>query len=204
MELTDAEYNRRLTEFQSDLKQPAAEVVQKHILTGAPAALTPDAYFLLRKRVADKFRVQAVEVLLVGSCRLGFSVVDKPKLGRPRYSPMRPDSDLDLVVVSTAAFDQLWQELFHYEAGNRGYAVTPEAVKCRDNLFRGWIDPQGLPPVKQFARTRDWVQLFEQIGRDREYGNRRASARLYRSWDRLAAYQQVAVEQCKHNPGGRP
>jgi len=39
------------------LKYPATDVVHKPILTGVPAALTLDEYFLLRNRVAKEFLV---------------------------------------------------------------------------------------------------------------------------------------------------
>jgi hypothetical protein len=197
MEISEQEYKRRLAQYQQDLKYPANEVVHKHILTGAPAALDADDYFLLRNRVAKKFQVQPVEVVLVGSCRVGFTLVDKSKKGRPRYSPLHSGSDLDIAVVSAWLFDQLWQDVFLYSVTDRAFATSPEAKMFRDTLFAGWIDPRGLPPANRFARSREWNQFFDQLSADRQYGNRRASARVYRSWDRLCAYQQKAVEQCQ-------
>src|SRR5947208_1724759 len=77
MESKDAEYEARLKAFQADLSRPSSEIVQKHILTGSPVALAPDDYFALRHEVALHFRIHPVEVVLVGSCRIGFSLTDK-------------------------------------------------------------------------------------------------------------------------------
>jgi hypothetical protein len=197
MESSDPEYDARLRTFQVDLSRPSEEIVQKHILTGSPVALTPDDYFALRHEVALYFCIQPVEVVLVGSCRIGFTLTDKPMKNRPRFSRLQPGSDLDLVVVSAQLFDQLWDAVFDYSRTNSAFSRSPEATKFRNMLFRGWVDPRGMPPGRRFDLSNRWVQFFDGLGRDRRFGNRRASARVYRDWLRLAAYQQIAVDQCK-------
>src|SRR5947209_7734337 len=107
MEPSDPEYDARLRAFQADLIRPSWEIVQKHILTGSPVALSPDDYFVLRHEVALHFKIQPVEVVLVGSCKTGFSLTDKPEKKRPRFSRVEPGSDLDLAVVSARLFDEL-------------------------------------------------------------------------------------------------
>ncbi len=196
MELSEADYKSRLREFQADFDRPSEEIVHKHILTGSPAALTTKEYFDLRHMVAVHFGVQPVEVVLVGSCRIGFSLKDKPEKSRPRYSIVRADSDLDIAVVSTELFDQLWDDVFAHSRGNSAFRASPEAESFRSMLFRGWVDPRGMPRSRRFERTDAWVQFFDRLSRDRRYGNRRASARVYKNWLRLAAYQQIAVDEC--------
>lgn len=202
MDISDADYKKRLGEYQYDLQFSAIDVVQKHILTGSAAALDNTDYYQLRRRVAEKFRVQSVEVILVGSCRVGFSIVDKAVIGRPRYSLMRSDSDLDLAIVSATLFDTVWDKVFRYSESDRAFGNSDAATDFRNGLFEGWIDPKGLPPISQFAMAKEWNQFFGQIGGDRKYGNRRASARLYRTWDRLISYQQIAVKQCQRDIKG--
>jgi hypothetical protein len=197
MELSDAEYRQRLKQYREDLKHPSNEVVHKHILTGTPAVLSVDDYFLLRNRVANTLGVQPVEVVLVGSCRTGFTIVDKSTEDRPRYSPVRSGSDLDIAIVSARLFDNFWQDVLNYSDTDRAFAGTPEAGVFKECLFGGWIDPRGLPPSRQLARAQSCFQLFRQITQDRQYGNRRASGRVYRTWEQLAAYQRRAVDQCK-------
>jgi hypothetical protein len=204
MESSYPEYDARLRAFQADLSLPSWEIVQKHILTGSPVALTPDDYFALRHEVALHFAIQPVEVVLVGSCRTGFSLTDKPKRNRPRFSHLQSGSDLDLVVVSLRLFDQLWEAVFDYSRTDSAFTRSPEGTEFRNMLFWGWVDPRGLPPGRRFDLSNRWVQFFDGLGRDRRFGNRRASARVYRDWSRLAAYQQIAVDQCKRAFGSRP
>jgi len=204
MEIPEADYDRRLKEYQADLGRPSDEIVQKHILTGLPAALTPDDYFNLRNDVSKHFGIQPVEVVLVGSCRVGFSLLDKPKKSRPRYSPVGAASDIDLAVVAPGLFKQLWDQVFAYSQSNRAFAKSPEGTQFRLMLFGGWIDPRGLPPGQRFQWADTWVRFFDGLSRDRRFGNRRASARVYRDWNRLAAYQQIAVDQCKRVLGRQP
>lgn len=204
MESNDPEYEARLKAFQSDFNRPSSEIVQKHILTGLPVALSPDDYFALRHEVAFHFDIYPVEVVLVGSCRIGFSLTDKPRRNRPRYSRLQPGSDLDLVVVSARLFHQLWDAVFDYSQTNLAFSKSAEGVQFRNMLFRGWVDPRGLPPVKRFDLSNRWVQFFDGLSRDRRFGNRRASARVYRDWSRLVAYQQIAVDLCKRAIGSPP
>ncbi len=127
MESSGSEYEVRLRAFQADLSRPSEEIVQKHILTGTPVALTADEYFALRHEVARHFQIQPVEVVLVGSCQTGFSLTDKPKKSRPRYSWVERGSDLDLVVVSARLFDRLWDAVFDYSRTNSAFRKSPEA-----------------------------------------------------------------------------
>lgn len=197
MSLSEAEYLARLQEFQADLDRPSSAVVQKHILTGSPAALSASDYFDLRHEVAMHFGIQPIEVVLVGSCRTGFTLMDKPKQSRPRYTRVESGSDLDIVVVSTRLFDTIWDTVFDYAQESAAFRKSDEAVEFRGMLFRGWIDPRGMPPGQRFELAERWIRFFDRFGRDRRFGNRRATARVYRDWVRLATYQQIAVEGCK-------
>lgn len=204
MESNDREYEARLRAFQADLSRPSSEIVQKHILTGSPVALTPEEYFVLRHEVALHFGVHPVEVVLVGSCRIGFTLTNKLRKNRPRYSLLQPGSDLDLAVVSARLFNQFWDAVFEYAQTDLAFHKSPEGVRFRNMLFRGWVEPRGLPPVKRFELFTDWIRCFDSLSRDRRFGNRRASARVYRDWSRLAAYQEIAVDQCKRGFGSQP
>lgn len=204
MKSGDPEYEARLRSFQADLSRPSSEIVQKHILTGSPIVLTPDDYFVLRQEVALHFGIHPVEVVLVGSCRVGFSLTDKPKKKRPRYSRLETSSDLDLAVVSSKLFHRLWDAVFEYSRTNIAFSGSPEGTQFRYTLFQGWIDPRGLPPVRRFELSNRWISFFDGLSRDRRFGNRRASARVYRDWSGLAAYQQIAVDRCKQAHGSQP
>jgi hypothetical protein len=162
---------------QADLNRPSHEIVQKHILTGLPVALSSDDYFALRHEVATHFGIQPVEVVLVGSCRTGFTLRDNPEENRPRYSQIRSGSDLDVAVVSARLFDQLWDDVFDYSRRSSAFRGSPEGEEFRRMLFRGWVDPRGFPPGGRFEHADRWNRFFDGLSRDRRFGNRRTTAR---------------------------
>lgn len=171
-------------------------VIQKHITTGDPVAITQQQYFELRRRVAVEFELHPSAVVLVGSCRLGFALKKKPPSNR-RFEPCGPSSDLDVAVVSAELFDHFWDAVFECVWRQRDWSMGEGAKFTRD-LFNGWFTPDNLPNMPQFARARKWAEFFDSINRERMFGFRRMSARLYRSWHRLEAYQEHMVRACKN------
>ena len=101
---------QRISKFRSDLFElEIGQLVQRHITTGPSFLLNDDQYHLLRARVAAEFALHPNEVLMVGSAKLGFSIVQKQ-----RYRPFGEESDIDLAVVSSQLFDTFAQETFDY------------------------------------------------------------------------------------------
>ena len=165
----------RVERFCSDLKtlQPG-EVIRKHITTGMPVVLGEDLYFALRNTVADEFKLHPNAVVIVGSCRTGFSIApDK------RYQEARPDSDLDVAIVSLERFDQYWDAVFAYSAADNAWEHSKNYRRFVRMLFNGWIDPCGLPNVQRFRQAARWTNFFDRLMQSREFGPRRISARAY-------------------------
>src|SRR5580658_7531529 len=95
------QHEQRVVQFRSDLVALGPmEVIRKHITTGKPVALTEDDYFTLRNKVAQKFELHPTAVILVGSCRTGFSIAPKK-----RYREARAHADLDVALISLERFD---------------------------------------------------------------------------------------------------
>ncbi len=198
MPQTIDQHTTRVQQFCSDLQAlEPNQVIRKHITTGSPVFLTEDLYFKLRSLIADQFDVHPSEVVLVGSCRMGFSI-----LQRKRYREAKPDSDLDVAIVSAERFDRYWDAVFGYAASNMAWRESKEYSKFVGMLFEGWIDPRGLPTVARFKQAASWSRFFDTLMQSREFGRRRISARLYRTWSRLEAYQEIAVRQCIVHLGG--
>ena len=186
----------RVVSFKRDLQgQHIKDVIRKHITTGDPAVIPGDVYFELRRRVADQFVLHPSEVVLVGSCRLGFSLKPKGK-NRERYNPARPTSDVDLAIVSSGLFDSYWDRVFDLVRRNRDWSLRHGALFTRD-LFNGWMTPSQLPNLPQFNDAVLWAEFFAELTRFRLCGMRTIQARLYRSWYRLEAYQEIMVTQCR-------
>lgn len=167
------------------------DLVRKYITTGTPTELTEDEYFDLRRTVAREFEIHPSSVVLVGSCRQGFSIAPKK-----RWRAAKQSSDLDVALVSPERFDVYWESVFTYSRTNSAWNNSRRYRIFARNLFFGWIDPRGLPPVPKFQEAARWSEFFDSIMQSRRFGQRRISARLYRTWARLDAYQERAVRKC--------
>ncbi|HUY36829.1 MAG TPA: hypothetical protein VMV69_29185 [Pirellulales bacterium] len=175
------------------------EVIRKYITTGMPVAMTEDIYFGLRSTIAGEFDLHPSAVVLIGSSRTGFSIAP-----RKRYRAARPNSDLDVALVSSERFDHYWDEVFAYSATEGAWKRSPEYRHFVRMLFNGWIDPKGLPNVPRFERATRWTNFFDTLMQSRRFGPRRITARLYRTWSRLEAYQEKAVRKCIAHLGDQP
>lgn len=101
--MTD-EAKGRFEQFEKDLSVLSSiQIVRKHIISGECCILSQPKYFDLRSEVADHFGLHPNEILVVGSAKLGFSVVPH-KL----YRPFCDESDIDVAIVSSTLFDKIW------------------------------------------------------------------------------------------------
>jgi hypothetical protein len=65
----------RIEQFKADLSAHGPErCVQRHVIFGSSQVLTDEQHFSLKETVAVHFQVNPVEVVLVGSAKLGFSI----------------------------------------------------------------------------------------------------------------------------------
>lgn len=183
----------RVVSFQRDIAElNLVDVIRKHITTGDPATLDPATYFELRSRIAGRYQLHPNQVIVVGSSRMGFSL--KPE---KRFTERTP-KDVDIAVVSEPLFNEYWDMIFEQVRHNRQWATSSRRnqrfVRC---LFAGWITPEELEPIPSFRPAREWAEFFDELTRKRICGIRRINGRLYRSWDRLEAYQEIYVAACK-------
>ena len=101
-----------------------------------------------------------------------------------------------MAIVSPERFDDYWDRVFDVARANVAWKKS-DGYRFRQNLFNGWIDPRYLPNTPSFEPARKWVQFFDGLVNSRKYGLRQITARLYRTWDRLEAYQERSVIACK-------
>ncbi|HZZ43136.1 MAG TPA: hypothetical protein VFE58_09370 [Tepidisphaeraceae bacterium] len=180
--------------FKTDLGElPIKDVIRKHISTGQPVAFTSHEYYSLRSTIAAEFQLHPSAVVVVGSTRIGFSLAPEH-----RYRRVKSGSDIDVAIVSQERFDDYWERVFLYSKSNLAW---PDKKRFKNNLFNGWIDPRFLPNTPTFEEALKWATFFDRLMESRKYGRRTITARLYRSWDRLEAYQEPSVLACKLKPG---
>jgi hypothetical protein len=193
MAIATDDYKNRLEEFQNDLREMTLiGVIRKHITTGSSAVLSESIYYQLRNEVADHFQLHPSAVVLVGSSRLGFSL--KPT---HRYQPFGESSDVDLAIISPDRFDTYWDMVFEHWRAHRLWTKTNRYRLFVHDLFKGWIWPRQLPTADLKAAIA-WVEFEDRLGRELFRGRRSVGARLYRSWERLEAYQAIHVTDCKN------
>ena len=189
---TDESHTARVQEFQQDVAADIGNCIRRHITTGDPAGLSQATYYELRSKVADWLELHPSAIVVVGSCRTGFTI--KPN---KRYSPFASASDIDVAVVSAWLFDNMWDDIFKATQPNRDWVLLDRQGKLlgRD-LFNGWITPEALPPLPSVEHGRTWAEWFAGLTRSRICDRHKIRGRLYRSWSRLEQYQSHYVRLC--------
>src|SRR5262249_20163136 len=115
----DAVHTARVQEFQRDVTADIGNCIRRHITTGDPAGLSQATYYELRRMVADWLSLHPSAIVVVGSCRTGFTI--KPD---KRYTPFTSASDIDVAVVSESWFDTIWDDIFMATQPNRDWVLT--------------------------------------------------------------------------------
>ncbi len=181
--------------FKKDLKGKAPlEMVRKHITYGPSRILTESQYFDLKEVIADYYHLHPSQVMIVGSGKLGFSIVDKPHKSKKRYRPFDDDSDLDIAIVSQELFDKIWKEVYLF---NRKGSFWKNKKKFMSYLFEGWIRPDKLPPDEDFEIASKWWDFFQMLTNSGDFGPYQVRAGLYKDWEYLESYHIKAIEKCK-------
>jgi hypothetical protein len=151
--------------------------------------ISDETYFSLKNEIADFLSVHPNEVIVVGSTKLGFSIVPAK-----RYSPFGDQSDIDVAIISQRRFDLIWTSVFEYEHEIGFWANRDKFSKY---LLRGWIRPDKLPPSRKFSFGNDWFEFFRQLAASGRFGDIKVSGGLYREWNFLEKYQSICVDKCK-------
>ena len=203
----DPEHAARVDAFQIAVREQAGRpegrisIVRRFITTGPPVGLHTNAYYRLRSEGASLYDLHPSAVVVVGSCRTGFSISKKEF--KPRYRPFNQDSDIDVAVVSASLFDRFWEAVLAglpspdwaiSAIGTKGHREQPHHL-ARD-VFNGCVIPERLIAVRSVEQASEWVKKFDEISRSRAYGNLKVRGRLYRTWTRLESYQSIMVTEC--------
>jgi predicted nucleotidyltransferase len=159
---------------------PAPEFVRDHILAGLPYAFVsnPEGYLSLQSEVAAKIGLSVNEIRMIGSAKLGFSLNSDHLL-----SPFGPGSDIDLVIVSSAVFDEASLELVERA---QDFILAGEDEKrrlrrSRDNVFNGYLRPDQLP--LSCGLSKEWFPKLAGPYESEIARRRPVKAWLFKSWD---------------------
>lgn len=106
----------RVEKFKANLEGNEHEevIVQKYILHGTPYIFKDDEdkYFDLKREIAINFSEHYSNIHMVGSAKLGFSIAP-----RKLWKPFTIESDIDIAVVSTKLFENLWGSIHEFNIG---------------------------------------------------------------------------------------
>lgn len=189
-----------LQDFKELLKNVEAEqIVEDIILGGTAQHVSADDLQFIRRAIAEKFSVpvEEVEVYIVGSAKLGFSISEKNKDGKvqPRYRAFSPDSDVDVAVICPKIFEMIWYELSSYAHFNT--YLPWDSGKVGDYLVCGWLRLDRLPNRIRIRRWDDWRDCFRRISTDPRFKSRSVTGGIFYSKDFLKQYQLRSVKECQ-------
>ena len=190
--ITVEEFCRRIAD--RDLDYLLDEVL---LADSAAHVKGPDINYL-QVAIAAKFGVVAedVRVYVVGSAKLGFSIIEKNKNGAilPRYRAFSAESDIDVAVVSPLVFSLIWNELSMH--AHRVPRLPWDSGVLGDYLVCGWLRPDHFPVRSRLRRCDDWWDLFRNLSSDARYGRRRVRGGLFHSDEQMKQYLSRALNEC--------
>lgn len=151
-------------------------------------------------RLAAKFSVEidSISILVVGSAKLGFGLFDKKsKTGEilPAFRSFRPESDIDLAVISSRLYELLWDELSIH--ANNSFKMPWDSGKLGDYMVHGWLRPDHFPKHVRLRRCDDWWDIFRSLSADSSLGRRPIRGGLYHSYEHLRRYQLRGLSRCR-------
>lgn len=137
-----------------------------------------------------------VAVWIVGSAKLGFSLSQKRCRDGAmlhRYRPFGPASDIDVAVVSSKIFDQIWHELSRHS--HRSIAMPWDSGRLGDYLVCGWLRPDHFPRVR-LRQCDNWWDCFRRLSVDPMFGRRKVRGGLFYSTEHLQQYYIRSIQEC--------
>ena len=120
-----------VSRFRSELRRrDARDLCRRFLIFGSCAQLDDESYYGLKAAIAENFNIHPNEIIVVGSTKLGFSIVPAK-----RYRAFGEASDIDVAIVSPQLFDRVWHEVFSYLDSARSWQDRREFSE----LFRSWM-----------------------------------------------------------------
>jgi hypothetical protein len=150
---------------------------------------------ILRQHIASRLKVSEDAITIVGSAKLGFSA--SPDTFARAFTE---ESDIDVIVVSSALFDSVWHSALEWSLPQRGERILQSDFRWRskrmEDIFWGWLQPENisfdripyrvLEPIRALKTT--WFNTFRSLARYSQFSERDVSGRLYRTWEHATMY----------------
>jgi hypothetical protein len=165
----------------------------------------PESWGSFREELATRLHINRMDVRVIGSARFGFSM--KPWNNLRQFSD---SSDIDLIVVNSELFDQLWLALLRaaYPRGPIANKLGGWLGKRRNELYTGWLTPLKIKldvrivgakgkPVIDF-NTR-WFHAMKEAARHPTRRHEDIQGRLYRTWQHAELYHLSSLAELRRS-----
>lgn len=160
------------------------------------------AYLDWRQELAAQLHVDPKAMVIVGSSAAGVSLSPLRKLPL-----IRPDSDVDVAVISLHHFETSWAWLRRLGASIHALpADARETVLDHRRRLIYWATIATDKLIGHMPMAPVWVPALAAMGNRLPGSPRSVNVRLYRDFEALRAYQVNGVEQLRQAPfilGGR-
>ncbi len=187
-----------VAEFRALCKSESADsIVDDILLTNEALHVRATDRAYIRSDLAGAFGIDTseIELWIVGSAKLGFSLREKRQDGvtLPRYRPFGPLSDIDVAIVSPTMFRILWHELSAFAHGQPW--MPWDSRYLGDYMVYGWLRPDHFPKhgVRYCA---EWWNRFRRFSSSSRFERRRVRGGLFHSFEDLRRYQGRSAEEC--------
>lgn len=187
-------------EFKARVRANQLEALLDEVLLADEAShVSPQNILKIKSALSAKYSVAAerIFVRVVGSAKLGFSMVEKRTIGGQilqRYRPFSPESDVDVVVINSEIFDLIWNDLSLH--AHRSARLPWDSGALGDYLICGWLRPDHFPNKARLRRCDDWWDVFRQLSADATFGRRKIRGGLFHSLDQARSYLIRALADC--------
>ncbi|MFA5299822.1 MAG: hypothetical protein WC389_16685 [Lutibacter sp.] len=202
--MTKKEYQKEILELESEDDKKI--FTQKHYFHGLPLVFEnrENDYYYFRKKIADNFKIDFYEVLIVGSSKFGFSPY--------KLTDFSLDSDIDVVIFNEKLFDFYFELISEYQYKIKKQIIRLNSVQSKEYLkfikyfIRGWMRPDLLPQnTTEFKEIKqNWDDFFLSISYSKsQVGNYKVKAGLFKNQSFAEKYYRFSIEEItyklKHN-----
>lgn len=190
-----------VADFRAALAAKSVDDIITDFLNVPEAAhLSADDICYIEQSVAASFGVnqEDVDALIVGSAKLGFSIIEK-RLNKStilkRYRPFSARSDIDVVIISPLVFRAIWFDLSNHYSLSPSF--PPSAGALGQYLVCGWLRPDHFPASARLQNCDLWWESFQRLSRNSRFSKRRVRGGLFYSRDHFRHYASRAIRECK-------
>lgn len=190
-------------DFKAILKtREAGDIVDDYIINPDPGPnIKADALESVAMKLREVFQIgveHKIEAIVVGSAKLGFSIVEKSRLNKPfqpRYRSYRPGrSDIDIAIISAVLYGRVWAGLARQGASRPEFPWRLEDLS--DYMLHGWIRPDKFP-IDPPQEVKDWESAISQIQTSLQFRYLRPRFALFQSRFFLKIYQMRGVRDAQ-------